>query len=195
MNNKNFLKIVSLVVLTIFAAGSLAFPSLTTEFSKEKAKLVDLTLKRIAKNKKRRSPFLRKISFSQNELNSYLNLIYAKQYTPEVKYIKLKLEKDNFVSGTVKVKLEGKQYAKVPNFLKDIEVETAGKIECNNYRMRFMFETLRVNGTSFSPEVLDEAFSTAQSGFKVKKSLYDWFSLLPGIKNIVIEYKKITIFY
>jgi hypothetical protein len=181
---------VSLVVLFTCSSGF----SQSKEFSAEKAKRVDLTLKRIAKQK-RHKVFLKKITFSQEELNSYLNLIYAKRYTPEVKYIKLKLGKNNYVDGTVKVKLVGKKYEQVPSFLKDIEVDVSGKVECENYRMRVLFDKIRVNGTSFSPEVLDEAFSAAQANFKVKKSMYDWFQLLPGIKNVVINEKKVTLFY
>jgi hypothetical protein len=186
-------KISALFGLIVFLGGSL-FSGALTEFSAEKAKRVDRTLKRIAMKKKHKV-FLKKITFSEDELNSYLNLIYSKRYTPEVKYIKLKLKKNNYVSGTVKVKLVGKKYSSVPSFLKDIEVDLSGKIECQNYRMRYEFDNIRVNGTSFSPEVLDEAFGAAQANFKVKKSMYDWFQLMPGIKNVVVDYKKVTLFY
>lgn len=174
--------------------SSLSFPAITTEFSEEKAKLVDLVLKRIAKQHKK-SVFLKKISFSEDELNSYLNLVYIKRYTPEVKYVKLKLNKNNFVSGSMKIKLEGKKYDKVPSFFKNIDVDTSGRVECNKYRMRFIFETLQVNGTTLTPEVLDEAFGQVQTRTRIKKSMYDWFNLLPGIKNVIVDYKKLTIFY
>ena len=164
------------------------------EFSWQEAKRIDDTLKYIAKNRKPRV-FLKKITFNESDLNSYLNLIYSKKYTPEVKYIKLKLQKENYVSGTMKIKLEGEKYQAVPAFLKDIDVEASGFVKCQNYRMRFNFEKLKVNGTSFSPEVLDEAFGAAQVNVDVKKSMYDWFDLMPGIKNIVIDEKKVTIFY
>jgi hypothetical protein len=183
---------ITLISIFIVLCGWFVFSS--TEFSWEKAKRVDETLKRVAKYKKPRV-FLKKLTFSQGELNSYLNLIYRKKYTPEVKYIKLKLEKENHVSGTMKIKLVGKKYKDVPSFLKDIEVEVSGKVQCKNYRMRFNFEKLKVNGTSLSPEVLDEAFGAAQVNYKVKKSMYDWFDLMPGIKNIVVDEKKITLFY
>lgn len=189
MNIKNTKLKIS--VLLIVLSFSFAFAS---EFSQTKAKKVDLVLKQIAKTRKK-AIFLRKVTFTQDELNAYLNLVYAKRYTPEVKYIKLKLDKKNYVSGTVKVKLVGKKYREVPDFLKDIEIDVGGKVECRNYRMRFLFEKLKINGTGFSPEILDEAFGAAQVDFKVKKSMYDWFHLLPGIKNIVIDEKKITIFY
>lgn len=166
----------------------------TSEFSMDQAKRVDGILKRIAE-KKRQTPFLRKVTFSQDELNSYLNLIYAKNYAPEVKYIKLKLDKDNYTEGTMKVKLEGKQYDKVPAFLRDIEVELNGKIECANSRMRYLFNDLKINGTKFSPELLDEAFGAAQGGAKIKKSMFDWFDLFPGLKKVILDYKKITFFY
>lgn len=187
-------RLTSLFVLLAFTAGSFAFAAITDEFSAEKAKRVDLTLKRIAKQK-RSKVFLKKVTFSQDDLNSYLNLIYAKRYTPEVKYIKLKLDKKNAVSGTIKIKLVGKKYENVPKFLRDIEVDLSGKVECENYRMRFLFDALKVNGTSFSPEMLDEAFSAAQVNYKVKKSMFDWFNLMPGIKNVIVDYKKLTLFY
>jgi hypothetical protein len=191
---KNLKQKISFIIAVIFLLSSFAFSADSSEFSTDKAKLIDMTLKRIAKQNKN-SIFMRKVIFSQDELNSYLNLIYIKRYTPEVKYVFLKLDKNNYVSGTIKVKLEGKKYEKVPSFLKDIEVETQGKVECNNYRMRFLFENIKVNGTSFAPEVLDEGFSAAQSNFKVKKSMYDWFNLFPGIKSILVDYKKVTILY
>ncbi len=165
-----------------------------SEFSVEKAKKVNHVLTRIAKTR-RKTPFLRKVTFTQAELNSYLNLFYTKRYAPEVKLVKLKLGKKNFVDAEMKIKLVGKKFKQVPSFLRDIEVETSGKMECENYRMRFLFEEIKINGSSFSPAVLDEAFGTAQVGAKVKKSMYDWFDLLPGIKKILIDYKKVTLFY
>ena len=183
---------ITLISIFVVLCGLMAFSS--DEFSWQKAKRIDNTLRYIAKNKKPRV-FLKKITFNESDLNSYLNLIYRKKYTPEVKYIKLKLQKENYVSGTMKIKLEGKKYKAVPDFLKDIDVEVSGTVKCNKYRMRFNFEKLKVNGTSFSPEVLDEAFSAAQVNYKVKKSMYDWFDLMPGIKNVIIAEKKITIFY
>lgn len=179
------------IVIVLFSFVILAA---TSEFSVDKAKRVDQTLKRIAK-KKKHSPFLRKISFSQDSLNSYLNIFYLKKYAPEVKLIKIKLEKNNQASGIMKIKLKGKKFDKVPSFLRDIEVEFSGKVECEQYRMRYLFENLKINGTGFSPELLDEAFSTAQVNAKVKKSMFDWFDLFPGIKNVIIDYKKITLFY
>ncbi len=171
-----------------------SYPETTDEFSLQKAKQVDFFLKRIAKQQ-RHKVFLRKISFSQEQLNSYLNLVYIKKNTPEVKYVKLHLHKKNYVNGTINIQLKGKKYEKVPSFLRDIEVEASGRVECDNYRMRFIFESLKVNGTGFSPEALDEAFGAAQVDYKVKKSMYDWFDLLPGIKKIILDEKKITIFY
>lgn len=164
------------------------------EFSVDQANRVDLALKQIAK-KKRVTPFLRKISFSQDELNSYLNIIYAKHYAPEVKYINLKLNKNNSVDGVMNIKLNSKEYEKVPEFLRNIEVDFCGKIECENSRMRYLFETLKINGTNFSPELLDQAYGAAQGEAAIKKSLFDWFELFPGLKKMAVEYKEIIIYY
>ena len=166
----------------------------TPEFSVDQAKRVDMTLKQIAQ-KKRTTPFLRKITFSQDELNSYLNIVYAKDYAPELKYINLKLDKNNSIDGVMKVKLDAKQYERVPAFLRDIEIEFSGKIESENSRMRYLFEGLKINKTAFSPGVLDEAFGAAQGNAQIKKSIFDWFDLFPGIKKMTVDYKEISVFY
>lgn len=178
----------------IIFLGICALVGWGAEFSVEKARRVDNFLKRISE-KNRSSVFLKKMTFSEDELNSYINIFYLKRYTPEVKYLKLGLRNKNQVSGVMKVKLAGDKYEKVPSFLKDFEIEFEGKLECENYRVRYRFEKMEINGTLFSPEILDEAFYAAQSGFQIKKSIFDWFSLLPGLKNVLIEHRKITIFY
>jgi len=177
-------------LLLVFLVSSLG----AADFSMEKAQRVDTFMKKIAKNS-RKAPFLRKVTFTQQELNSYLNLIYLKKYAPEVKFIELILDKENMVTGSLKVKLTGEKYDKVPAFLKDFELEFNGRVETDNYRMRYLFEDIRINGTNFSPEILDEAFAAAQTDFKVQKSMFDWFSLMPGLKDVRIDYRKITLFY
>jgi hypothetical protein len=165
-----------------------------TTYSVEKAQSIDNFLKRIAKRKKD-SIFMKKKSFDQVTLNAYFNLIYLKKYAPEVKKIALKLDKNNYISGQLKIVLRGEKYKAVPSFLKNVEVQFSGKIECQNYRMRYTFDDIRINGTTFAPELLDEAFGAAQSNIKVKRSIFDWFNLLPGIKKVTVDYKKITFFY
>jgi hypothetical protein len=164
------------------------------EFSPEKAFRVDDFLTRVAR---RRSSgiFLKKATFSEEEINSYLNLIYLKKYAPEVVYISLRLKEKNQVGGAMKIKLTDKAYDAVPSFLRDISVQFSGRVECANYRMRYLYDKLIINGASFGPELLDEAFATAQVRVKVKRSLFDWFALLPGLKNAAIGEKAITFFY
>ena len=164
------------------------------EFSIDNAKRIDKYLKRIS-SKKKESVILKNITFSQRDLNSWLNLIYTRKFAREVKYIKLVLGKNNFVSGNMKIELKGEKYEKIPSFLRDFEIDFEGKIFCENYRMRYDFEKVRINGTAFSPEILDEAFGAAQKGYKVKKSMFDWFRLLPGIKDLKTDHNKLTIFY
>lgn len=168
--------------------------AISGEFSSEMAKKVDNCLKKISL-KRKKSVIMKSVSFSEAELNSYLNVLYTRRYAPEVKYIKLNLKKENFVSGNMKVLLKGEKYSKLPSFLKDFEIDFEGKIECSRYRMRYNFEKIKINGTTFSPEILDEAFFASQTNYNVKKSIFDWFRLLPGIKNIKTENKKITIYY
>jgi len=184
MKTKSLVLCLAIFSMTLFSA----------EFSIEKAKRIDNFLKRI-RVKKKKTLFLKKMTFTQRELNSYLNIFYLKRYAPEVKYIKLYLEKNNYINGTMKVKLIGEKYEKVPSFLKDIEIDFDGKVECENYRVRYIFEKMRINGTQFAPEILDEAFSAAQSNIKVKKSIFDWFYLIPGLKNVIVDFKRITFFY
>jgi hypothetical protein len=174
------------LVLAVIAAAA--------DFSMEKAKRVDGFLMRIAA---RRQPglFLKKMTFSENELNSYLNLIYAKKFAPEVTFIELRLQDKNGVNGSIKFKLAGEKYAAVPQFLRDVELRFSGKFQCSNYHMRFVFSELVINGSHFSPEVLDEAYGAAQFNAKAKRSIFDWFTLLPGLKNVQSSEKKIYFYY
>ena len=179
------------LIFTFVLLPFLAFP---TEFSLDRAKRLDSYLKKLAE-KRTESVILKNVTFSESDLNSYLNLIYTRKYAREIKYIKLNLGKDNFVSGNMKVLLKGEKYGNLPSFLKDFEIDFEGKIFCSNYRMKYEFEKLKINGTSFSPEILDEAFGAAQAGYKVKQSIFDWFRLIPGIKNIKTDFRKLTIYY
>jgi hypothetical protein len=174
------------LALAAFAAAA--------DFSLDNAKRIERFLSRIAA---RRQPalFLKKMAFSENELNSYLNLIYVKKYAPEVTSIELRLKDKNVVSGTLKVKLAGEKYTAVPQFLRDVEVGFSGKFECSNYHMRYAFSELVINNSRFSPDILDEAFSAAQFNSKIKRSIFDWFTLLPGLKNVQSSEKTIYFYY
>ncbi|MEI6614219.1 MAG: hypothetical protein WCL37_04925 [Chrysiogenales bacterium] len=165
-----------------------------SDFNLEKAKRIEQFLSRIA-NRRQPSLFLKKIAFSETELNSYLNLLYIKKYAPEVTFIELRLRDKDQVSGSVKVKLSGEKYAAVPQFLRDVDVSFHGKFECSNYHMRYIFRELVINGSSYSPEILDEAFSAAQFNTKTRKSIFDWFTLLPGLKKVQSTDKIIYFYY
>jgi hypothetical protein len=167
---------------------------LAADFSLEKAKRVDQFLTRIAAPRVP-SLFLKKMAFSESELNSYLNLIYPIKYAPEMTFIELQLKDKNLVSGSLKIKFAGEKYATVPQFLRDVEVRFNGKFECSNYHMRLTFSELVINDSHFSPEALDEAFAAAQFNAKTKKSLFDWFTLLPGLKNVQSSEKTIIFYY
>ncbi len=173
---------------------ALAATALAGDYSLEKAKLIDGFLARIAA---RRQPslFLKKATFSESDLNSYLNLFYTRKYAPEVSFIELQLKDKNRVDGRLKVKLAGEKYSAVPQFLRDTEVRFSGKFECSNYHMRFAFSELVINGSHFSPDVLDEAYGAAQFNARVKRSIFDWFTLLPGLKNVQGSEKKIIFYY
>lgn len=176
--------------LLIFLAAALG----AADFSLEKANKIEQFLKRIAMP---RQPglFLKKATFSESELNSYMNLLYTKKYAPEVTFIELRLHDKDEVSGSIKVKLKGQKYESVPQFLHDIAISFQGKFECSNYRMRYLFRELVINGSRYSPEFLDEAFSAAQFSSKNKRSIFDWFTLLPGLKKVQSSEKTIYFYY
>ena len=109
--------------------------------------------------------------------------------------IELRLKDKNRVDGSLKIKLAGEKYLAVPQFLRDSEVRFRGTFECNNYHMRFVFSELVINGSHFSPDVLDEAYGAAQFNARVKRSIFDWFTLLPGLKNLQSSEKTIVFYY
>jgi len=165
-----------------------------TSHSMEDARKIDRFMMRIAQDGRERV-VLRSVEFTQAELNAYLNRIYIPKYAPEVQFVELELGAGNVVSGTMGVKLEGKKYQSLPSFLRDFKVSFSGTLESQNRRMRYLFEDIRINGTRFSPEVLDEAFSSAQAGVDIKRSIFDWFTLLPGLKKVAVESGRITLFF
>lgn len=180
------------IVATLLLAAALA--SAAGDFSADQAHRVDAFLARIAA---RRQPslFLRKVSFRESELNSYLNLVYTKKFAPEVTFIELRLKDKNRVDGSLRLKLAAAKYPSVPEFLRDTEVRFSGVFECSHYRMRFLFSELFINGSRFSPDALDEVYGAAQFSAKVKRSIFDWFTLLPGLKSVQSSEKTITFFY
>jgi hypothetical protein len=177
-----------------FLSLALAALAVASDFSLEKAKKVDDFLARIA-SRRQASLFLKKMAFSEYELNSYLNLFYVKKYAPEVSDIELRLKDKNLVGGSFKIKLAGEKYSAVPEFLRDTDVQFDGRFECANYHMRFIFSDLVINGSHFSPDVLDEAYGAAQLNVKIKRSIFDWFTLLPGLKNVQSSEKTIYFYY
>ncbi len=178
----------------IFLLLVIAAPVVAGDFSLDKAQKVDRFLARIAA-RRHTSLFLKKMAFSESELNSYLNLIYTRKYAPEVTAIELRLQDKNLVSGSIKAKLAGEKYSAVPQFLREMDVRFSGMFECGNYHMRFVFKELVINGSHFSPDVIDEIYGAAQFNAKVKKSMFDWFTLLPGLKSVQSSDKKIYFFY
>jgi hypothetical protein len=176
--------------MTLLLAASLT----AADFNLEKARKIEQFLNRIA-SRRQPSLFLKKATFSEMELNSYMNLLYTKKYAPEVTFIDLRLRDKDEVNGSVKIKLSGDKYAAVPEFLRNIEVSFQGKFECSNYRMRYVFQELLINGSRYSPEILDEAFGVAQLNVKTRKSIFDWFTLLPGLKKVQCSEKTIYFYY
>ncbi len=178
----------------LFLLLGLALMMRAGDYSMEKAMKIDGFLERIAAPRPA-SLFLKKAVFSESELNAYLNLIYTRKYAPEVTFIELRLKDKNLVAGSLKIKLAGEKYSAVPLFLRDSEVRFRGAFECSNYHMRVVFSELVINGTHFSPDVLDEAFAAAQFTAREKRSIFNWFTLLPGLKNVQSSEKKIVFFY
>lgn len=176
-----------LVALSIFA----------DEFSINQARRVNGILNAIAQNRhlRQNTPVMKTVSFSQQELNAYINKIYCPKFIPEVQYFKISLYPENRVEAEADIELSEKKYPRIPAFFRSFHLKTVGDIYSREYRMRFDMETLEINGTGFSPEVLDETFGAFQSGYSVKRSLFDWFTLLPGIKKIATEYQKIIFYY
>jgi len=167
------------------------------EFNINQAKRVNTILNSIAKQRhlRREAVVLKSISFSEDEFNSYLNTIYCPKFIPEVEYFKIELYEENQVEARARIELPEDKYPKIPAFFRSFTLQTSGQIFSRDYRMRYQMDALKINQTGFSPEVLDETFGAFQSGYQVKKSLFDWFHLLPGIKKVTTEYQKITFYY
>jgi len=164
------------------------------EYDREAAERVAAFLERIS-GPPSPSPFLREVTFSENECNSYLNLIHIPLNLPEVKHIGLAFAPENTISGEIQLDLQGNSYRLIPAGLRKATIEFSGIFECSNYLGRFLLRELRVNGASFSPHLLDELMQTVQLGQAEKKSLFDWYPLLPGLKQIRTDRGSVSLLY
>lgn len=173
---------------------ALVCPLVAQEYSADAARRIDDFFVRIAR-RSQKTIFLKKMVVSEADFNSYLNLVYIKRYAPEVTRIHLSMRDKNEIAGEMTALLRGKKYDAVPAPFRDIRVRFSGRVECSSYRMRFQFADLEINGTRIAPELVDEAFGLAQVRFRVKRSLFDWFNLLPGLKQVETTAGRITLFY
>ncbi len=141
------------------------------------------------------SPFLRQATFSEIEFNSYFNLIHIPLQLPELRYLEMSFSPGNRISGRLQVELQADSYRLLPSGLRNARVEFSGLFECQAYQGRFILDELKVNGAAFSPNLLDELIQLVQSGKTKKKSLFDWYPLLPGLKQVKTGQASVTLFY
>lgn len=184
----------SALFLPLFFTLSLLGQQTDGHLDQQKALQLDQFLKKIAKENRPRV-YLRRKSFDQTTVNSYLQFVYLPRFAREIKEAHLVFKKDNWVAGKISIRLSDSKYQKLPGFLKEMDLDLSGIIESRPEQMRFQIKELKLNGTSFSPEILDEAFSTFQGGHKIKRSIFDWFTLLPGIKRIGCDEGTLIVFY
>ncbi len=178
-----------------FSLTAIIFVSFAQHLVSPQAKEIELFLNKLRQSQAGQSPFLKEKSFTENDFNLYLQQIYIKNETPEVKEIKIDFTGKNSIFARLRIELDAVRYPKLPANLLKTTVEIASKIESNNGKMRLKPESIIINKISFSPQLLDQTLELAQSGKEKKSSIYDWFKLLPGIKKIEIDKGKITFYY
>jgi hypothetical protein len=137
---------------------------------------------------------LRKIVISESELNSWIAYRIETEKEEVMKELKLKLFEENKVEGKIFIDLRGQN---IPKILRpEMSFYFEGKLQIDKGRARFNLKKLFLEEQQINPLVLDLIIqiSAAIQNFEAS-SIYEWYELPYGIKNIETHLGQTFLFY
>ena len=137
---------------------------------------------------------LKKISISEDELNSYIAYRIEEENQEYLKEIRVKLFKKNKIEGKILIDLRKE---KVPQFLRpQMTLYFGGKLDAKDGLVRLIWEDLFLEEQRIDPQVLDFIIAfTAKIGNYEVWSINDWWEMPHGIKDVETQRGKATFFY
>lgn len=145
----------------------------------------------ILKNSQRKQD---SVIVTESELNSYFAYRIEAEKEEIMKQLHLKILQNNKIEGKIQIDLRGQ---KIPDFLRpEMNIYFSGKIEVNNGKVRILMKKLFLEDQPIQPQVLDAIIFIASKLQNYEPtSLYDWYELPFGIKNITTKNQKAIFFY
>jgi hypothetical protein len=137
---------------------------------------------------------LRSIEVTESELNSYFAYRIEAEKEEVMKALHLKILKNNRIEGRVLLDLKGQ---KLPDLLRpEMNIYFAGRVEVKEDKVRIAIRKLFLEDQPVQPEIFDVIiFLISKIQNTETTSLYDWYDLPFGIKDIKSKVGKAIFFY
>jgi len=166
-----------------------------SQYSIEEARRVFIIIEQLEqdllKNNQRK---LQSVTVPESELNSYFAYRIEAEKEDIMKQLHLKIFKNNKIEGKIQIDLRGQ---KIPDYLRpEMNIYFAGRVEANNGKGRILMKKLFLEDQPIQPQVLDAIiFIASKLQNSEPTSLYDWYELPFGIKDIKTKKKQAIFFY
>jgi hypothetical protein len=131
---------------------------------------------------------------SESELNSYFAYRIEAEKEEIMKQLHLKILNNNKIEGKIHIDLRGQ---KIPDFLRpEMNIYFSGKVEVSHGEGRILMKKLFLEDQPIQPQVLDAILFIASKLQNTDPiSLYDWYELPFGIKDIMTKKQQAIFFY
>lgn len=131
---------------------------------------------------------------TESELNSYFAYRIEAENEEIMTQLHLKILKNNKIEGKIHIDLRGQN---IPEFLRpEMNIYFSGKVEVEDGKGRILMKKLFLEDQPIQPQVLDAIIFIASKLQNYEPtSLYDWYELPFGIKDIVTKKKQAVFFY
>ena len=137
---------------------------------------------------------LRYVEVQESELNSYFAYRIEAENEEIMKQLHFKIFRNNRIEGKILIDLRGQ---KIPDFLRpEMNIYFAGKVEVKEGKGRILMKKLFLEDQSIQPQILDAIiFIASKLQGSEPTSLYDWYELPYGIKDIKTKRQQALFFY
>lgn len=137
---------------------------------------------------------MRSVTVTESELNSYIAYRIDTEKEDVMKQLHLKIFKRDRIEGKILLDLRGQN---LPDFLRpEMNLYFAGKVEVKDQKVRLLIKKLYIEDQPIRPEILDVViFIASKIQSTEPTSIYDWYDLPFGIKDIKSQDKKAIFYY
>ena len=192
MNKKQGAYVISIFFCLLFYVFA-SYAS--TEYSlKEALKVLNIIEKVQSEQSRQSKGKLRKVTVTESELNSYIAFRIETEKEEIMKQLNLHILVNNRIEGNILIDLRGQN---LPGFLRpQMNIYFGGRVEVKDEKVRINIKKLFIEDVPIQPEILDVIIQIAS---KIENSeptsLYDWYDLPFGLKDIKTQNGKAIFYY